>query len=45
VVSWVHSLPHQSPATKNAKLAFARGFLNYLVRVGMLKDNLLSFSA
>jgi integrase/recombinase XerD len=39
VVNWLHSLPRQAPATKNAKLAFARGFLSYLVRVGMLKDN------
>lgn len=39
VVNWLHSLPHQAPATKNAKLAFVRGFLNYLVRVGALKDN------
>jgi len=39
VANWMHSIPTQAAATKNAKLRFARGFLNYLVRLGLLPDN------
>ncbi|MFH0809102.1 MAG: tyrosine-type recombinase/integrase, partial [Pseudomonadota bacterium] len=39
VANWMHSLPRQAAATKNVKLCFARGFLNYLVRVGLVQDN------
>lgn len=39
VANWMHSIPTQAAATKNGKLRFARGFLNYLVRMGELPDN------
>ena len=39
VANWMHSIPTQAAATKNAKLRFARGFLNYLVRLDLLPDN------
>mgnify|MGYP001559558665 FL=1 len=39
VANWMHSIPTQAAATKNARLRFARGFLNYLVRLDMLPDN------
>jgi integrase len=39
VANWMHAVPNQAAATKNGKLRFARGFLNYLVRMGELPDN------
>lgn len=39
VAGWMHAVPSQAPATKNGKLRFARGFLHYLVRQGLLPDN------
>ncbi|TAK07128.1 hypothetical protein EPO44_04500, partial [bacterium] len=39
VANWMHSIPTQAAATKNVKLRFARGFINYLVRMGVLPDN------
>lgn len=39
LVNWVHALPHCSPRTKNIRLSFARGFFNYLIRLGLANDN------
>jgi len=39
VANWMHCVPTQAAVTKNGKLRFARGFLNYLVRLDMLPDN------
>lgn len=39
VANWMHSVSTQAAATKNAKLRFVRGFLDYLVRAGALPDN------
>jgi len=38
-VNWIHALPHRSPGTKNTLLWFARGFFNYLIRLGLAHDN------
>ena len=39
IVNWIHSVPKLSPATKNCKLTFARGFFRYLMRIGIAQDN------
>jgi integrase len=39
LVNWMHSIPTQAAATKNAKLRFARGFLDYLVRLDLIRGN------
>jgi integrase len=39
VSNWMHSVPTQAAVTKNGKLRFARGFLDYIVRLGLLVDN------
>ncbi|MFH1723660.1 MAG: tyrosine-type recombinase/integrase [Elusimicrobiota bacterium] len=39
VANWMHAIPSNAAATKNGKLRFARGFLSYLVRLDLLKDN------
>lgn len=39
IANWMHSISTQAAATKNAKLRFARGFLDYLVRTGALPVN------
>lgn len=39
LVNWIHALPHRSPGTKNTLLWFARGFFNYLIRLGLAHDN------
>ena len=39
LVNWVHALPRRSPGTKNTLLWFARGFFNYLIRLGLAHDN------
>lgn len=39
VVNWVHAIPSHAAVTKNGRLRFARGFLDYLVRLGLLADN------
>lgn len=39
VANWMHAIPTQAAATKNGKLRFARGFLDYLVRLALISDN------
>lgn len=39
LAQWIHSAPKLSPRTKNGKLCFARGFFNYLIRIGLAQDN------
>lgn len=39
VANWMHCIPTQAAATKNAKLRFARGFLDYLARLNLIPDN------
>lgn len=39
VFGWIHSLPSRSPQTKNTLLWFARGFFNYLIRLGLKSNN------
>jgi len=39
LVNWVHAIAHRSPGTKNKLLSFARGFFNYLIRLGLAHDN------
>ena len=39
VADWVHAIPRHAAATKNGKLRFARGFFNYLIRVGLVQEN------
>ncbi len=39
VVNWMHAIPTHAAATRNAKLRFARGFLDYLVRLDLIQDN------
>lgn len=39
VVAWVHVVSRHAAVTKNGRLRFARGFLDYLVRVDELSDN------
>ncbi|TAK10189.1 hypothetical protein EPO44_00335 [bacterium] len=39
VVHWIHSIPKLTAATKNIKLQFARGFFDYLIRVGAAQEN------
>lgn len=39
LVNWMHSVPENSAATKNLKLAFAKGFFNHLIRLGVARSN------
>ena len=39
IFRWIHALPSRSPQTKNSLLWFVRGFVNYLIRLGLIKDN------
>lgn len=39
VVNWMHAIPSHAAVTKNGRLRFARGFLDYLLRLGLLADN------
>ena len=39
LVDWLHARQGRSPATKNTMLWFARGFFNYLIRLGLARDN------
>ena len=39
VANWIHSIPTLSARTKNRKLAFIRGFLRYLIRIGEIREN------
>ena len=39
ILHWIHSVPTHAHATKNAHLAFARGFFNYLLRQGLIRQN------
>jgi integrase len=39
VYPWIHAIPQQAPGTKNNRLKFARGFLHYLVRLGLAPRN------
>lgn len=39
LVNWLHAGQRRSPATKNTMLWFARGFFNYLIRLGLAQAN------
>ncbi|PIP85211.1 MAG: hypothetical protein CO113_09330 [Elusimicrobia bacterium CG_4_9_14_3_um_filter_62_55] len=39
VAHWVHAIPTNMNATKNSKLRFARVFLKFLVRSGLIEGN------
>ena len=39
ILHWIHSDPTHSHATKNTHLTFARGFFNYLLRQGLVREN------
>ena len=39
LVNWIHAVRSRSPGTKNTLLWFARGFFNYLIRLGLARDN------
>lgn len=38
VAHWIHAVP-RNPGTKNSKLKFARGFFDYLIRLGLAREN------
>lgn len=39
LVNWLHAVQRRSPMTKNTMLWFARGFFNYLIRLGLAHAN------
>ena len=40
LIRWLHSMPHRSPTTRNHLLVFVRNFFDYLIRRGIMQDNL-----
>lgn len=39
ISDWIHAVPEHAAGTKNQKLLFARGFLSYLMRLGLANEN------
>jgi integrase len=39
IYNWIHAIPERATGTKNNKLKFARTFLRYLERLGLVRDN------
>lgn len=38
-LQWMFAVPNRSPRTRNMVLGFARGFFNYLIRQGVVREN------